>query len=153
MKKQAIAIILSCSLGMSLLAGCSAQETETAAVKTTEQKVMKGNLEIGLSADGKISRSLTNLNFEVSGTVKKINVQVGQTVKAGDILAELDDTDLQLAVTQAENALSKAQANYTDAVNQREINVMDSKIKVDQAKQNGMQILLILLLRQPMILS
>jgi RND family efflux transporter MFP subunit len=135
LKKQAIAIILSCSLGMSFLAGCSAQETDTtSAAKTTEQKVMKGNLEIGLSADGKISRSLTNLNFEVSGTVKKINVEVGQTVKAGDVLAELDDTDLQLAVTQAGNALSKAQANYTDAVNQREINVMDSKIKVDQAK-------------------
>ncbi|MDM5327704.1 biotin/lipoyl-binding protein [Neobacillus sp. CF12] len=133
MKKKAIAIILSCSLGMFLMAGCT-KEAEAVPVKTTEQKVVKGNLEVGLAADGRISRSITNLNFEVSGTVKKINVVIGQPVKAGDILAELDDTDLQLALTQAQNALSKAEANYTDAVNQREINQMESKIKVDEAK-------------------
>ncbi|WHY02663.1 biotin/lipoyl-binding protein [Neobacillus sp. DY30] len=133
MKKKAIAIILSCSFGISLLAGCT-KEAEAVPVKTSEQKVVKGNLEVGLSADGRISRSITNLNFEVSGTVKKINVAVGQPVKAGDILAELDDTDLQLAVTQAQNALSKAEASYTDSVNQREINQMESKIKVDEAK-------------------
>jgi RND family efflux transporter MFP subunit len=133
LKKKAIAIILSCSIGMSLLAGCT-KEAEAVPVKTTEQKVVKGNLEVGLAADGRISRSITNLNFEVSGTVKKINVAVGQPVKAGDILAELDDTDLQLAVTQAQNSLSKAEANYTDSVNQREINQMESKIKVDEAK-------------------
>ncbi|MCP8968094.1 efflux RND transporter periplasmic adaptor subunit [Ectobacillus ponti] len=134
MKKRTAAIILSCSIGMSALAGCSSKQTTATAVKTTEQKAVKGNLEIGLSADGKISRSITNLNFEVSGTVKKVNVQLGQAVKAGDVLAELDGTDLQLAVTQAENALSKAQANYTDAVNQRDINLMDSKNKVADAK-------------------
>jgi RND family efflux transporter MFP subunit len=133
LKKKAIALILSCSLGMSLLAGCT-KEAEAVPVKTTEQKVVKGNLEVGLAADGRISRSITNLNFEVSGTVKKINVAIGQPVKAGDILAELDDTDLQLAVTQAQNALSKAESNYTDAVNQREINQMESKLKVDEAK-------------------
>jgi RND family efflux transporter MFP subunit len=133
LKKKAIAIILSCSLGMSLLAGCT-KEAEAVPVKTTEQKVVKGNLEVGLAADGRISRSITNLDFEVSGTVKKVNVAVGQPVKAGDILAELDDTDLQLALTQAQNTLSKAEANYTDAVNQREINQMESKIKVDEAK-------------------
>jgi multidrug efflux pump subunit AcrA (membrane-fusion protein) len=119
---------------MTFLTGCS-EETTTATVKTTEQKVTKGNLEVGLAADGRISRSIYNLNFEVSGTVKKINVQLGQAVKAGDILAELDDTALKLAVTQAENALNKAQANYTDAVNQREINKLDYKIKVDEAKK------------------
>ena len=118
---------------MSLLAGCT-KEAEAVPVKTTEQKVVKGNLEVGLAADGRISRSITNLDFEVSGTVKKVNVAVGQPVKAGDILAELDDTDLQLALTQAQNTLSKAEANYTDAVNQREINQMESKIKVDEAK-------------------
>jgi multidrug efflux pump subunit AcrA (membrane-fusion protein) len=134
LKKQLFAIILSCSLGMTFLAGCS-EEATTTPVKTTEQKVMKGNLEVGLAADGRISRSITNLNFEVSGTVKKINVQLGQAVKAGDILAELDDTALKLAVTQAENALSKSQANYTDAVNQREISKLDYKIKVDEAKK------------------
>ncbi len=118
---------------MGLLAGCSSK-AETTPAKTIEQKAMKGNLEVGLGADGRISRSLSNLNFEVSGTVKKINVQIGQSVKAGDILAELDDTDLKLAVTQAENALNKAQANNTDAVNQREINKMQLKLNVDQAQ-------------------
>ncbi|MFX3660113.1 MAG: efflux RND transporter periplasmic adaptor subunit [Ectobacillus sp.] len=120
-------------MGAGLLAGCS-NEAESSPVKTTEQKVKKGNLEVGLGADGRISLPLSNLNFEVSGTVKTINVQIGQKVNAGDVLAELEDTDLKLAVTQAENALNKAEANYSEAVNKYEIDKMESKLKVDEAK-------------------
>ncbi|MDN4523354.1 efflux RND transporter periplasmic adaptor subunit [Fictibacillus fluitans] len=128
-----IAILLSCSLGAGLLAGCS-DKAESTPVKTTEQKVKKGNLEVGLGADGRISLPLVNLSFELSGTVKEIKAQTGQKVKKGEILAVLEDTDLKLAVTQAENALSKANAMYSEAANKYEIEKLDAKYKVDQAK-------------------
>ncbi len=41
------------------------------------------------------------LAFTLAGTVKSVNVAVGDTVKAGQVLVELDDTDLQVAVNQA----------------------------------------------------
>ncbi|WP_169833032.1 efflux RND transporter periplasmic adaptor subunit [Geosporobacter ferrireducens] len=49
---------------------------------------------------------------KVSGTVKKVYVNLGDTVKAGDVLFEIDDTNLRLQVEQAEAALSAAQASY-----------------------------------------
>jgi len=118
-----------------IFSGCAGTApTATTTKKTSTEKVKKGTLQIGLSADGRIYLSLTNLNFEVTGIVKKINVATDQVVAAGDVLAELDDTDLKLAVTQAENALNQANSNYTDAENQRKINIMSEKIKFDEAK-------------------
>ena len=44
----------------------------------------------------------------VSGPVKRVHVVNSQQVKSGDVLVELDDTDLKLAVAQAEAALGRA---------------------------------------------
>src|SRR5262249_2119188 len=52
----------------------------------------------------------SNLNFQASGVVKSINVQSGQTVKAGDVLASVDDTAQQAAVKQAQLNLAGAQS-------------------------------------------
>ncbi len=54
------------------------------------------------------------LSFGVSGTVSKVNVQVGDQVKKGDVLAELDTTDLELAIAQAEQEYLSQQATYSD---------------------------------------
>ena len=112
------------------LAGCTPTQS-VSNTKTSTQIVKKGNLQIGLYADGRITLPVTNLNFEVSGTVKNILVQTGQTVIAGDLLAELDDTDLQLVVTNAENNLSKAKASYNDAVSQRDYSIKSEGLKLD----------------------
>jgi HlyD family secretion protein len=40
-------------------------------------------------------------------------VKLGDTVDAGQVLAELDDADLQLSVSAAENSLLGAQANFS----------------------------------------
>lgn len=43
--------------------------------------------------------------FAVGGIVRTVNVKVGQAVRAGDLLAELDNTALQLELAQAERTL------------------------------------------------
>jgi HlyD family secretion protein len=52
----------------------------------------------------------TALGFKSAGRVAKVLVKEGQTVKAGDVLAQLDTTDLEYAVAQAELSLASAQA-------------------------------------------
>ena len=64
--------------------------------------VRQGNLALTVSGTGPIQANLYNLSFAASGTVAEINVQVGQTVKAGQILAKLDTTSLQNAANQAQ---------------------------------------------------
>ncbi len=49
---------------------------------------------------------------KVSGTVKNVYVNLGDTVKAGDVLFEIDDTGLRLAAEQAAASLASAQAGY-----------------------------------------
>lgn len=46
--------------------------------------------------------------FRVGGRVARRNVEVGQAVKAGDVLATLDDTDLKLQAEQSEAELRAA---------------------------------------------
>ena len=48
----------------------------------------------------------TALGFKSPGRVVKVLVEEGQTVRAGDVLAQLDTTDLEYAVAQAEIALA-----------------------------------------------
>ena len=50
------------------------------------------------------------LSFRAGGPIVELKVQSGDTVKAGDVIARLDDVDAKLAVAQAEAALAVAQA-------------------------------------------
>jgi multidrug efflux pump subunit AcrA (membrane-fusion protein) len=52
----------------------------------------------------------TALSFAVAGTVEKVEVKLGEEVKQGQVLAELDQYPFVLRVRDAEAELSKAQA-------------------------------------------
>lgn len=51
------------------------------------------------------------LGFKNSGTIRGIGVKVGETVKAGQVLAELEDQNVLFAARSASAALSVARAN------------------------------------------
>jgi HlyD family secretion protein len=64
-----------------------------------------------VTADGVIEPiQSADLNFTVGGTVAAINVNVGDSVKKGTVLAKLDDTVAQHQVAQAQAAVTLAQA-------------------------------------------
>jgi HlyD family secretion protein len=67
-----------------------------------------------ISADGEIVLPIPAqvFNFQASGlngTLEEIYVIPGQTVKQGDLLARIDDTDLRNALSQAEAKLARLQ--------------------------------------------
>ncbi len=55
----------------------------------------------------------SDLNFGSSGRVASVTAQAGQAVKAGQVLASLDPSSLQAAVTQAQATLASAQAKLS----------------------------------------
>ena len=68
-----------------------------------------------ISADGQVVLPLPPQVFSfqsagLSGTIAEVYVQPGQTVKKGDPLARVDDTDLRRALEKAEAALSSTEA-------------------------------------------
>lgn len=54
------------------------------------------------------------LSFQVAGKVEKVWVKLGDKVKAGDKLAQLQPENYQLSLQAAQGNLHKAQANYAD---------------------------------------
>ena len=88
-------------------AGSVQYRTGVATLGTITQTVsLSGNL----AADGE-----TDLDFEGAGAVTSVNVQPGQTVTAGEVLATQNPTTVDASLTQAEATLSAAEANLTQA--------------------------------------
>jgi RND family efflux transporter MFP subunit len=55
------------------------------------------------------------LSFEISGQLKAVNLQVGQKVQLGDVLAEIDPRSLQSQVDQASAGVQQAEAQVENA--------------------------------------
>ena len=62
------------------------------------------------------ARTESRLGFRVGGKIARRNVELGDSVKAGQVLAQLDPQDLKLNQEAARAALSAAQVNHEQAV-------------------------------------
>jgi multidrug efflux system membrane fusion protein len=79
-------------------------------------KVVSGDIDLTLNALGTVTPLATvTVRPQVSGQLLKFDVQEGQMVKAGDVLAEIDPRTFQAAVDQAEGTLQKDQAALREA--------------------------------------
>ena len=82
-------------------------------------------------ADGALALGIppVAVGFETTARVTKVNVEPGQKVKQGDVLAELDDSDLKDALAQAQEALAVTEAQ----VGQNLAPAREADIKAAQA--------------------
>jgi multidrug efflux pump subunit AcrA (membrane-fusion protein) len=92
-----------------------------------------------VAADGKLASPYPSVEMsfggEVSGEVLSVEVKAGDAVAAGDLLATLDDTELQRAVDEAQLALDRAIADREDAVEQWEQDVADAEKTLADAER------------------
>jgi membrane fusion protein (multidrug efflux system) len=65
--------------------------------------------------DAQVNGHLIQVSSRINGQVAKVYVEDNQVVKAGDLIAELDPSDYQVAVENAEAALASARANAAAA--------------------------------------
>jgi membrane fusion protein (multidrug efflux system) len=65
--------------------------------------------------DAQVNGHLIQVSSRINGQVMKVDVDENQVVKQGDVIAELDPRDYQVAVENAEAALASAQANAAAA--------------------------------------
>lgn len=71
-------------------------------------KATKGNLVLYANGTGTVMPAQeTTFGFNAAGQVSAINVKVGDRVEAGQVLAQLDDTDANIALAEAQEAMNK----------------------------------------------
>ncbi len=65
--------------------------------------------------DAQVDGNLYQISSRIQGHVIAVNVSDNQMVKKGDVIAEIDPSDYQVALDQAEADLASAQAQYVQA--------------------------------------
>ena len=86
--------------------------------------------------EGKVQRVIS---APIAGYLRSASVQAGDMVKKGDVMAMLDDAELQLKITQLRGQQQQARREYRQAVSSRnlvDVSVISAKIKQTKAEIN-----------------
>ncbi|MCP4140276.1 MAG: HlyD family efflux transporter periplasmic adaptor subunit [Chloroflexi bacterium] len=108
-----------------------ADVTDTPTMQTT--KIRQGDLTLYASGTGTLTPvAEASFGFRSSGQLLSLSASVGDTVVAGDLLAELDNTAEEIQLQQAERELAEftspaAIATAEQALAQAELNLTDAK--------------------------
>ena len=81
------------------------------------QTVVKGNLQLTISATGPIQGTTYNADFLVTGKISEIDVSVGNHVKAGQTLARLDTSTLPGNANQSNAVLTAPHSGTVTVIN------------------------------------
>ena len=82
------------------------------------EKAVRGDLPAVVGATGSVRAAQSAiLNWQTSGTVEKVNVQVGDQIQKGDVLASLSKSSLPQSIILAEADLVSAQQALNDLTN------------------------------------
>jgi multidrug efflux pump subunit AcrA (membrane-fusion protein) len=110
-----VAHLLTLVLVAAGLAGCNSNEDEASSEQVFEVK--RGDLLISVSSDGNlVMPQAFDLHFGAPGDVKDVLVEEGDYVKAGTILAQLDDTAQRLDIMSANNNVQTVLSNLYETV-------------------------------------
>ena len=113
--KTSLIVGLACLSVISVIS-CSAAKP-AAAARTRSVTVQRGNLAINVSVDGNLNMpNEYDLRFGAPGQVKNIYVQDGDTVKAGQILATLDDKTERQGLETASNTLQQTLSSLYETI-------------------------------------
>lgn len=109
---SAILLVIILFIGYKIMAGKN--NTNNILTDTVKRQDIKQTV----LATGQVTSNVDlNLSFKSSGIVNSIRVKVGDKVRAGQILAQLDEKDAVAAINQAQAQVQSAQANYDKLVN------------------------------------
>lgn len=103
--------------GLAVLAACSKPEPAPAPVRAVRTLTVAPQSAGGVQEyAGEVrARTESRLGFRVGGKIVRRDADLGDNVKAGQLLAQLDPQDLRLGQEAAKAALSAAQVNHDQA--------------------------------------
>ena len=113
--------------------------TESSTTTTTVQSmttVERGSIVSSVKATGSVTFvNEQQMRFNQRGTVAKVNIQEGDIVKKGQIIAELDKTSILSDIRQAELAIAASSLQLEQLRNDNEKTVLDAKNDLATSQQ------------------
>jgi HlyD family secretion protein len=115
----------------------SAQAQQSTENTLNTAQVRQGNISISVSGSGTLAAGQeNNLGFSTSGTVEKVNVEVGDQVKKGDVLAQLSNvSELQDKVKSAQQDLTSVQQALETLKQNAPSNLANAQLAVVNAQK------------------
>ncbi len=111
--KYVVLIIFTLLAAVYFYVGCSGNQKAVKAedpVPVKKARVVQKELSVPVHTSGRLAlKAQAKLSFKTGGIIKKIYVDEGQSVKKGQLLAQLDLAEVEALVKQAANAFQKAE--------------------------------------------
>lgn len=147
-------------IGLILVAvSCSKQEVEKKAAAAAPKKIEPVKVETARAEERKVDKSIlvtgsllpddtVTVVTEVPGKIAKVNYDFGQSVRKGDVVAEMEKTEITLQLNRSRAALAQALARVgldasesdktpteTPAMRQAKAQMEDAKFKFENAQK------------------
>jgi RND family efflux transporter MFP subunit len=107
-------------------------KSTTSQIQYVTEAAEKGTLTSSISASGNVViDQSSNIDPTITGTVADLAVQVGDSVKKGQLLFTIDNEDLTVSVAKATASLKTSK----DAIETAEVNVKSAKADYNAAKK------------------
>jgi HlyD family secretion protein len=128
-------VIVLMAVGVVLVNNNQSRAAQAAALANVQTgRVTRATLLSTVDSSGSITpESKVTLAFGTSGTISQVNVKVGDHVKQGDVLAELDSGTLQLQLEQQQQSYLSQQAAYSMTVQPDPNAVKSAQLAFDNA--------------------
>ena len=125
-------------IGIAIIIALGIGVVSTIVHNTTQADMFAKVTQTATSTDTtSVSLQDLTLAFPIGGRIKSVSVKIGDTVKAGEILASLDAENVIGAINQAKAAYSVAIANYQKVLNGATGSTIDiAKAAVNTAQVN-----------------
>lgn len=134
-------VLMAVLLGTVAIAGCGNLPKEAADAQSQQGAQSQTAVEVAIAQTGRVQEEPeytgttaplqeVSLRAQAEGRVRSLNVDVGDAVKTGQIIGELDDTLLRTSLNQAQAELASLRAEVARATNQ----VSNARAGVEQAR-------------------
>jgi len=111
----------------------SAQASTATTTQIQTASAFRGNIVLQASGTGKLApANQASFGFGTSGQIAALDVKIGDQVEAGQVLGNMDDTEVQAAYEQAKRSLADlttpaAIASAQQSVAQAEVDIYNAK--------------------------
>jgi HlyD family secretion protein len=132
-------ILIVIAILAALFLGGAIKRPSTAVAAPASVPVTRGNLTATVAGSGSVAaEDSVNLGFQGNGPVTQVLAKEGDSVVAGQVLARLDDRQLQLQIVNAQAALdsAKARQQQTQQGNARPEDLAAAQAAVTSAQAN-----------------